>query len=79
MIKGGGDNMGITKDMDVIGQGREETWRENPWRIMQSVEMSKCKKRPYKRVALVCAHKRKNDKKPSKEEWWLKNKGTWKL
>jgi hypothetical protein len=22
MIKGEGDNMGITKDMDVIGQGR---------------------------------------------------------
>jgi hypothetical protein len=43
--------MAMAKDMGVIGQGREKTRRENPWKIMWSAKMSKFKKKPYKRIA----------------------------
>jgi hypothetical protein len=39
MIKGEGNDMGKAKDMGVIGQGREETKRENPQRTMQNAKM----------------------------------------
>jgi hypothetical protein len=40
MFKGEGNDMGKAKDMSVIGQGREETRRENLRRTTQNAKMS---------------------------------------
>jgi hypothetical protein len=56
MIKGEGDDMDKVKDIGVIGQRREKTRKENPQKTSQSTKMNKGKKRPYKRVIVLCAH-----------------------
>ncbi len=56
MIKGEGDDTDKTKDIGVIGQRREKTRKENPQRTSQNTKMNKGKKRPYKRVIILCAH-----------------------
>jgi hypothetical protein len=61
MIKGKGDDMGWAKDMGVIGQKKKKTRKKNPRRIMQNMKMNKSKKKAYKRIALLSAHRRRND------------------
>jgi hypothetical protein len=49
MIKGEGNDIGMAKDMGVINQGREETWRENPQNNNKKYENELAqKKKPYK-------------------------------
>jgi len=76
MIKGGND-MNRAKDMGVIGQKKEETWRENPWRTTQNAKMNKDKGGLTKgSLFFVPTNKRMIDK-ALEEKWWLKYNGTW--
>jgi hypothetical protein len=50
MIKNEKNNLSEPKDMGVVGQGKP------------AKNNAKCKKKPYKRIALACAHKQKNDR-----------------
>lgn len=54
--------MSKSKDMGVVGQGKEETQTENPQKTMQSAKISKCKKKTYKQITLACAHSWKNER-----------------
>lgn len=47
------------EDMGVTRQGKKKTQKKNPRKTTQNVKMSQGKKRPYKKVALTSAQKRK--------------------
>ncbi len=54
--------MGKAKDMGVINQGKEKIGGKNVQKIMLNTKMNKHKKKPNKRITLMCAHKWKDDK-----------------
>jgi hypothetical protein len=49
--------MGKAKDMGVINQGKEKIGGKNVQKIMLNTKMNKHKKKPNKRITLMCAHK----------------------
>jgi len=61
MIKWKGNNMGRAEHMGFISQGREKTREKNVWRTMQNMKMSEDKKRPYKGVNSMHAHRQNDD------------------
>lgn len=54
--------MNKAKNMGVVGQVREKTWRKNIQKIMENKKMNEGKKRPNQWVTMTCAHRQKDDK-----------------
>jgi hypothetical protein len=62
MVKSGGDKGNMAKDVNIIYQQKEKTWRKINKRSLQGTKMNKNKKKLNKQITLTHAHRQKDNR-----------------